>query len=64
MPPIFQTPVALAICILLRFLLLRQMAFTVCNYAAHVRKVIFIVVGGVLLRVLLQDLDYLAAAVW
>lgn len=63
MPPILQTSITFTIRILLRLLLLRQMPFTVCSDSTHVRDVAFVVFRRVFLRVLLQDLDYLAAAV-
>lgn len=62
MAPVLQTLVAPTGRISLRLLLLSQVSLTVCNYATHVRDVIFIVSRGVLFRVLFDDLDYFAAA--
>jgi hypothetical protein len=63
MPPILQTPITPTLRILLRLLLLRQMTFTVCHYAAHVGDIVLVVFRRVLGRVLLQDRDDSAAAV-
>ena len=62
MTPVLQTLVALAIRVLLRLLLLRQMPLAVRNDLAHVGQVFFIVLLRVFLWILLQDLDDLAAA--
>jgi hypothetical protein len=62
MPPILQALVTPALRILLRLLLLREVSLTITHHLAHVLQVLIIVLLGVPLRVLLQDLDYLAAA--
>ena len=60
MTPIFQRLIALAVRILLGFLLLREMPFAVCCHPSHMRNVFFLVLRGILVGVLLQDLDDLA----
>jgi hypothetical protein len=62
MPPILQALVTPALRVLLRLLLLREVSLTITHHFAHVLQILVIVLLGVPLRVLLQDLDYLAAA--
>ena len=62
MAPELQTESALAVRIFLRLTLLRKMALVVRDDSAHVIDVVVIVLLGILLRVLLQDLDNLASA--
>ena len=63
MSPILQALVTLALCILLRLFLLRQMPLAVCSNAAHVGNVVFVIARRVFLWVLAEDVDDLAAAV-
>lgn len=60
MAPVLQAPVGFAAGILLRRLLLRQMAFTVRDDATHVRYILFIIPLWIPSRILLQDLDDLS----
>ena len=60
MAPVLQTPRGLAIGILLRLLFLRKVPLAVRDHTPHVRYVVLVIMLGVLLRVLLQDLDDLA----
>lgn len=63
MPPILQTLITLTIRILLRLLLLRKMSLAVRNDLAHVINVVLLILVGVLLGILLQDGNNLAAAI-
>jgi hypothetical protein len=58
--PILQAPITLAARVVLRFLLLREMAFAVRDHAAHVGEVVLVVFRGVLLWVFAQDVNYLS----
>lgn len=62
MPPILQALRTLALRVLLRLVLLRQMPFTVRHDLAHVVDVVLVVFFRVLLRVLFEDGDDFAAA--
>lgn len=62
MPPILQAAIALAVRVPLGLLLLREVPLAVRDDAAHVVDVVLVVLGRVLLGVLFQDLDDLAAA--
>lgn len=61
MTPVLQAPRALALGVLLRFSLLRQMPLAIRHHLPHVCDVGLLVSFGVLARVLLQDRDDLAA---
>ena len=61
MPPILQTLITLTIRILLRLLLLRQMALTIRNYFAHVINIILLILAWILFGVLVKNSDDLAA---
>lgn len=60
MAPVLQALVAITVCVLLGLLFLRQMAFIVRSYLAHMCQVVLVVLRGVLLGILFQDLDNLA----
>lgn len=64
MPPILQRLITLTIRILLRRFLLRQMPFTVRHYLAHMIDVFVRVPRWVLGRVVFEDGDDFAAAVY
>lgn len=55
--PVLQALVAIAIGVLLGFLLLGKMSFVIRCHLPHVRDVVFNVLGRVLLGILLQNLD-------
>jgi len=63
MTPVLQRLRTLAVRVLLRLAFLRQVPLVVRHHLAHVLQVVVVVFAGVFLRVLLQDLDDLAAAV-
>ena len=61
MAPILQRLVALTVRVLLGLFLLSKMSLVVAYYLSHVAKVLFIVLGWILLRILFEDLDDLPA---
>ena len=61
MTPVLQAFIAVAVGVLFGLLLLCQMPLVVCSYTAHMRKVIFIILGRILFRILLEDFDDLPA---
>jgi hypothetical protein len=63
MTPVLQRLSTLALRVLLRLSFLGQMALVVRHDFAHVANVVLVVFAGIFVRVLLQDLDDLAAAV-
>ena len=63
MSPILKAPCAPAVRAFFRCLFLRQMAFAVRNYLSHVVNIFLIVAIGILVRVLLEDLDDLQPTV-
>ena len=60
--PVLQRPSTLRVRVLLCFALLRQVALVVRDDLAHVREVVFVVLAWVLLWILLEDGNDLAAA--
>lgn len=62
MAPVLQASRALALGVLLRFPFLGQMSLTIRHHLPHVCDVLLLVCVGVLVWVLLEDLDDLAAA--
>lgn len=56
-------PVALAFRVLLCLLLLREMAFAVCNHPSHVVNIFLVILLRILLRILLENLDDLASTI-
>ena len=62
MSPILQALVAVAVGVLLRMLFLSKVAFIVCCNSTHMVDIVLVVLGRVLLRILLEDLDDLPAA--
>lgn len=63
MTPILQRLVALAVGILLRFLLLCQMSLTVRDHLPHVLKILVVVLIWLFTGILVEDIDDLAATV-
>lgn len=57
MPPVLQAACGPTLWILLGFLLLRKMAFTVGDNTSHVGDIVLIIGVGVLLGIFVQDLD-------
>ena len=62
MTPIFQRLVTFAVGVLLGLLLLSQMPFVVTDHLSHMAEVIFVVLGWILLRIFLQNLNDLTTA--
>ena len=63
MPPILQRLITLALGVLLRFPLLCQMPLVIRHHLAHVGNIFLFILVGILLGILLQDLDDLATTV-
>jgi hypothetical protein len=61
MAPILQALVAVAVGVLLGLLLLCQMTLVIRSDLAHMRQVVLVVLGRVLLGILFEDLDDLSA---
>ena len=61
MAPILQRLVALAVCVLLGFLLLGEMTFAIRCHSSHMRNVVLVVLAWILLWILFQYLHDLAA---
>jgi hypothetical protein len=59
--PVLERLVRFTVGVLFGFLLLGEMAFVICSDFTHMGQVILVVLRGVLLWILLQDLNYLAA---
>lgn len=62
--PITKASITLAVGVLLRRLLLRQVPFAVGNNLAHVWDVLIVISFGVLLGVLLEDLNDFSPTVY
>jgi hypothetical protein len=63
MSPVLQTLITLTIRVLLRLLFLRKMPFTVCYDLPHVIDIVLLILVRILLGILLQDGNYLAAGI-
>ena len=57
MAPVLQALEAVTVRVLLGVFLLGQMAFVVRRHASHMGQVIIVIPGGILLWILLQDLN-------
>lgn len=57
MTPVLQRLVASTLCVLLRFLLLREMSLTVCDHTTHMINVLIIVPGRVFGWIMFKDRD-------